>query len=174
VHLVPSLTERDIDAAPAAALAGAVGAMQLVGRLVFAPLEPRVSRGLLAVLVLLVQPLALLALLALLLAPGLAGLAALVALFGAGRGAATLVRATLVVGRYGPARCAGISGVLALCLTLSQAAAPLALGAGRDALGTDEAPQEGLVAASGAAAGDALLAVRQATSQRAPGGSRSR
>lgn len=61
-----------------------------------------------------------------------------VALYGGGRGTATLLRATLVAGLYGTARYASISGVLTLCLTLAQAAAPLALGAGRDWLGADD------------------------------------
>ena len=159
VHLVPYLTEQGFGVGQAAALTGAVGATQLVGRLAFAPLEGRVPRGRLAALVLLLQPLALLTLL---LAPGPAGLAAFVVLFGAGRGAATLARATLVAGLYGPARYASISGVLALCLTLAQAAAPLALGAGRDALGTYRPFLWGLVAVSTVAAVAAVLAVRRA------------
>ena len=56
VHLVPYLTEQGLDVGQAAALAGAVGATQLVGRLGFAPLEGRVPRGRLAALVLLLRP----------------------------------------------------------------------------------------------------------------------
>lgn len=159
VHLVPYLTERGIEPGLAAALTGAVGAMQLLGRVVFAPLEGRLPRGALAALVLSVQPVALIVLL---LAPGAGALAAFVALYGGGRGAATLLRATLVAGLYGTARYASISGVLALCLTLAQAAAPLALGAGRDRLGAYDPLLWALVGTSAAAGAAVWVAARAA------------
>jgi cyanate permease len=157
VHLVPYLSERGLDVGAAAALAGAVGATQILGRILFAPLEDRLPAGALTAAVLLVQPLALIVLL---LARGGAGAAAFVALYGAGRGAMTLVRATTVAGRYGAARYASISGVLALCVTLAQAAGPLVAGAGHDRFGAYEPVFWGFVAVSAGAAGAALLARR--------------
>jgi cyanate permease len=155
VHLVPYLGDRGFDVGAAAALAGAVGATQLLGRILFAPLEGRLPAGPLTAAVLLVQPLALLVLL---LARGGAGAAAFVALYGAGRGAMTLARATTVAGRYGAARYASISGVLALCVTLAQAAGPLVAGVGHDRFGSYEPVFWGFVVVSAAAAGAALLA----------------
>ena len=80
----------------------------------------------------------------------------------AGRGAATLARATSVAGRYGTADYASISGVLALCVTAAQAAGPLVTGAGYDRFGAYEPVFWALAAVSTLAA---LAAVR---SERAP------
>jgi len=171
VHLVPSLAARGWDLRAAAALAGAVGAMQLVGRLAFAPLEGLAARsrrtpgrrgagaGGLVGPILLLQPLALAVYL---LFPGPAGVVVFVVLYGAGRGAATLARATSVAGRYGTADYASISGVLALCVTAAQAAGPLVTGAGYDRFGAYEPVFWALAAVSTLAA---LAAVR---SERAP------
>jgi MFS family permease len=155
VHLVPLLVDRGTTPAFAAGAAGVVGVMQLAGRLVFAPMESRVSPGTLTALVFLVQPAALLTLL---LAPGAAGLAAFVVLFGAGRGAATLARPYLVASLYGPARYATIAGAVTLFVTLAQAAGPYLMGAGYDRFGRYDPALWLLVALSTAAAGAAWLA----------------
>jgi hypothetical protein len=178
VHLVPSLAERGWDLRTAAGLAGAIGAMQLVGRLLFAPLEGRATRsgraagrlsrasgepaaaGWLTAAILLVQPVALAVYL---LFPGVAGVAVFVVLYGAGRGAATLARATSVAGRYGTTHYASISGVLTLCVTVAQAAGPLATGAGYDRFGAYEPVFWALAAVSTVAALAAVLSQRALT-----------
>jgi MFS family permease len=160
VHLVPLLVGRGSTPALAAAATGAVGLMQLAGRLVFAPLERRLSRGTLTALVLLVQPCALLTLL---LMPGASGLVAFVALFGASRGAATLARPHFVAGLYGPARYATIAGTLTLFVTLAQAAGPYVMGSGYDRFGSYDPVLWPLVVLSAGAAGAALLADRSST-----------
>ncbi|HEX2036209.1 MAG TPA: MFS transporter [Chloroflexota bacterium] len=132
VHLVPYLAERGIEPSLAAAAAGLVGAMQLVGRALFAPLERRLAPRALSAGIFGLQAIALLTLL---LVPATAGVIAFVVLFGAGRGAATLARPLIVAGLYGPARYASIAGVVAFFVTAAQAAAPVSLGLAYDAAG---------------------------------------
>ena len=129
VHLVPILGERGYDPGSAAALAGMVGAMQVVARLLVAPVSDGFAPHHLAAVVLGLQPLALLALL---LVPGIGGVLAFVALFGASRGLTTVVRPGLVAGLYGTAQFAMIAGVLQLLVSIAQAGAPLAIGVAYD------------------------------------------
>lgn len=126
VHLVPLLVGRGYDLATAAFLGGLVGAMQLVGRLSLAPLERRLPPAAVIAIVYGLQPVAI-ALLALAVSP----IAALVfvVLFGASRGADTLIRNTLVARLYGPRRFASIQGVLSFAITFALAIGPVALGA---------------------------------------------
>ena len=155
VHLVPYLRGHGYGPALAAAATGAVGAAQLLGRIVFAPTGSRYPLQRVAAVALGVQPLALLVLL---LAPGAAGLWSFVVLFGAGRGAMTLARPSLVAGLYGTGRFGRVAGVLSFAVTLTQAAAPVALGAAYDRLGTYDPAIWVLAAASIAAAAAVLRA----------------
>ena len=129
VHLVPYLSERGYSLTLAAVATGAIGAAQLLGRIAFAPLEGRVPRRWLVAATLGAQPIALVALLVV---PGQIGLYVFIVLFGISRGAATLARATLIAGRYGPHRFGAVNGALSLIVTFSHALAPLALGAAHD------------------------------------------
>lgn len=128
VHLVPYLVERGYDARAAATIAGLVGAMQLVGRLLLAPLERRVGLSLVVAGNYLLQPVAILVLMA-------GAPFAFVVLFGAGRGADTLLRNTIVARLYGARRFASIAGVLSLFVTLALSAGPIGLGIAYDAFG---------------------------------------
>lgn len=152
VHLVPYLAGRGLDPAFAATAAGSIGVMQVVGRLFFVPLGRLLPRRAVPAIVLLLEPLALLVLL---LTREAAGLYTFIALFGAGRGLATLARASLVADLYGPARYGTISGVLTLLYTLAQAAGPIGVGAAFDAFGRYE-PGLWSLAALGAAAAFAV------------------
>ena len=125
VHLVPYLSGRGFDLGTAATIAGLVGAMQVVGRLVFAPLERRMPPSALVALVYALQPIAVLVLV---LASGAWVPFVFVILFGAGRGIDTLLRNTVVARLYGPRRFASIQGVLGLIVTLALAAGPVGLG----------------------------------------------
>ena len=98
VHLVPILLDRGYAPTFAAALAGLVGAMQVLGRVLMTPLAGRVSLRTVSVLVLAVQPVALVVLL---LVPGTVGVVLFVALFGAAKGCMTLVRPAFVAELYG-------------------------------------------------------------------------
>ena len=132
VHLVPYLSGRGFDLGTAATIAGLVGAMQVVGRLVFAPLERRVSPSALVAVVYALQPIAILLLV---LASGAWVPFAFVLLFGAGRGIDTLLRNTVVARLYGPRRFASIQGVLGLIITIALAAGPVGLGVVYDRFG---------------------------------------
>ncbi|HEV2123828.1 MAG TPA: MFS transporter [Chloroflexota bacterium] len=155
VHLVPYFSSRGLDPQFAATAVGLIGAMQLVGRLIFAPLDGRVPPFMLAAVMLLVQPVALAFLLAV---PGTASWPIFVFLFGIGRGAMTLVRASLVATLYGPARYGTISGVLALLATIAHTIAPVAAGAGFDFFGAYDVPFWTVAALWLTAAGALLVA----------------
>lgn len=126
VHMVAYLGDHGYSLAFAAAATGGIGAAQVLGRLLFAPLERRLAPRTVSVLIYLGQPLALLILL---FVPSELGVIAFVLLFGAARGAETLVRSTIVAGLYGPRRIASIAAVLTLATTLTQAISPVTLGA---------------------------------------------
>ncbi len=132
VHLVPLLVGRGFDLSRAAFTAGLVGAMQLVGRIFMAPLERRLPGPVLIGGVYALQPLAILVLL---LAAAPAAPFLFVVLFGAGRGADTLIRNTAVARLYGARRFASIQGVLSLIVTVALAAGPIGLGALYDRFG---------------------------------------
>jgi len=133
VHLVAYLGDHGYSLAFAAGAAGGIGAAQVLGRLLFAPLERRLAPRLVSVLIYAGQPLALLILL---FVPSELGVIAFVLLFGAARGAETLVRSTIVAGLYGPRRIASIAAVLTLATTLTQAISPVSLGAVYDSVGS--------------------------------------
>ncbi|MDQ3810584.1 MAG: MFS transporter, partial [Chloroflexota bacterium] len=140
----------------AAALAGAVGAVKAVGRILLSPLSERLPLRTLAAGVLGLQPLALLVLL---LAPGTLGVLAFVAVFGTAKGCLTLVRPAFVPELYGRTHYASIAGVLAFAVTLAQAVGPVGAGAAYDAVGSYTPILWALVAAS-AVASVSLLAAR--------------
>src|SRR5207248_5823686 len=117
-------------------------------RIVMAPLAGRVSLRTLSIGVLALQPLALLILL---MVPGIVGVLAFVVLFGAVKGCVTLVRPAFVADLYGRVHYASIAGVLALAVTLAQAAAPVGAGAAYDALGGYDTVLWTLVCISGLA-----------------------
>jgi MFS family permease len=133
VHFVAFLRDEGYPIAFAAIATGAIGAAQVLGRVVFAPLEGRLSPRTHSVLIYVTAPLALVVLLTV---PGVVGVVAFVILFGGARGMETLLRSTLVAGLYGTRRFASIASVLAFFTTLTQAVAPFSLGAVYDATGT--------------------------------------
>jgi cyanate permease len=163
VHLVPILLDRGYSPTLAATLAGLVGAMQVLGRLLMAPLAGRMPLRTLSAVVLAVQPLSLVVLL---LVPGSVGVAAFVALFGAAKGCMTLVRPAFVADLYGRAHYASIAGVLAFAVTLAQAAAPVGAGIAFDALGAYEPILWALAGVSALASG-AVLFVQSPTPEEA-------
>jgi MFS family permease len=125
VHLIPFLMSAGYGRGFAAGTAGAVGLLALPGRLVFTPLGSVIQRRYVTALIFLLQALSLILLLVNQSTPGIV---AFVILFGAGFGAITPARAALVAEAYGPAHYGSISGVFALCVTASRAAAPVGAG----------------------------------------------
>ena len=133
VHFVPYLLDQGLGSSLAATGAGLIGAAQVLGRLIFAPLSARISLTGLSAMVFATQALALLTLLA---ARGTLGIALFVLLFGAAIGAATLARPALLAQRYGPARFGRISSVMVVFLTLAGTIAPVGAGALHDHFGS--------------------------------------
>lgn len=123
-HLVPLLLERGYSAGFVALAVGAIGPLQLLGRVVFAPALTRWS--LVAVTAAMFACLGL-GFLALLL-PGTVGVWTFVALYGASNGASTLSRSELIAQRYGSGSYGSINGVLALVVAVVSALAPLLVG----------------------------------------------
>ncbi len=158
VHLVPYLGGRGFDLTTAATLAGLVGAMQVVGRVGLAPLERRLAPAALITLVYGLQPLAIVVLI---LGPVSVAPWIFVVLFGAARGADTLIRNTVVARLYGPRRFASISAVLSLIITFAWAGGPIGLGAIYDAFGAYEIGLWIVAAASVVAVVGVSLAVRR-------------
>ncbi|MEO7910949.1 MAG: MFS transporter [Roseiflexaceae bacterium] len=125
IHIIPYMLDHGYSAGFAAGTASLIGAMKFPGRLLFTPLEARMARRWIAVLLALLQTLALLLLV---IVPTAAGALAFAALFGAANGAITLARPALLAEYYGPAQYGSISGVLALFLAGAQALAPIGAG----------------------------------------------
>jgi MFS family permease len=131
-QLIAYMHDRGFEPTLAASLSGLVGAMQVVGRIILGVLGDRVPLRVNGSVALGLQPAAFLALL---LVPGVAGLVVFVVLFGASRGAVTLVRPAFVAEIYGRERYGTIAGALAAFVTVATAAAPLSGGAAYDAFG---------------------------------------
>ncbi len=126
VHLISYEISRGVSASVAAAAAGAVGALQVAGRLTFAPLAGRVSRKRVTALMCAFTAIAILALIGM---TPLVGLAVYVVLYGMGHGALTPLRASLVAEYFGTSAYGRVNGALSLVVTLARAAAPIAVGA---------------------------------------------
>jgi MFS family permease len=122
VHLIPCLLERGRSAGAAAAVVAAIGAMQLPGRLAFAPVRGKVPEAWIMAGVFLVQGLALVVLA---FASSAGALAVFVLCYGAGNGLLTLARATSVADLFGTAEYASVAGVLSSMTTGARAAGPL-------------------------------------------------
>jgi len=125
LHSVPMLIEWGYKPTFAATVIGLVGAMQVAGRLVFAPLRTRLSSRTVTMLILASQSVAFLILWGV---PGGGGLFAFVACFGISNGMATLVRATLVAELWGRTHYGAVAGALSVWSTLARAVAPLSIG----------------------------------------------
>ena len=138
VHLVAYLAERGYTLTEASLAAGAVGILQVCGRLLATALRGVAPERLTYAGIFIAQGAAVLLLL---LTEGsgagaTTAVIAFVAIFGFGFGLPELLRATLVADFYGTARYASINGVLALFVTGARAAAPFAAGALRTFTGS--------------------------------------
>jgi MFS family permease len=145
VHLVPYLHDRGYDPTFAATLTGLVGAMQVVARLLLAPFGERASPRILAAAMLALVPISLVVLL---MVPSSIGVWTFVVLFGASRGANTLIRPALLAHLYGPSQYASIAGVLQFSLSIALALAPVGAGVAYDYFGSYEPVFWGLTALS--------------------------
>jgi len=124
VHLVSYLVRLGHPPAFAATMAGGLGVLSVTGRVVTTSLRRRWSTATVTAAVFGLQAAAL----AVLPAVGRSDLGALacVVIFGLGFGVATIARPAMLADRYGAASYPSIAGALALPVTVSKAAAPLA------------------------------------------------
>lgn len=125
VHFIPYLQELEYSAADAAWLAGFIGAMQVLGRLIFAPLERRLNTRLLVAALLIIQTLAMAILF---FAQFNISVWLFVVIFGASYGAVTLARPVLLADLYGRAHYGRINSVSSFVLIMSLTAAPIGAG----------------------------------------------
>lgn len=125
VHFIPFLIDSGIDPSTAAAASGSIGIMQVVGRVLFAPLESRLSNRALTVGIFALQVCAA-ALLIIGTSTAMIGL--FIVLFGMSVGATTLARPTAIASTFGASHYGRISSVVALFLTVSSTIAPVGAG----------------------------------------------
>lgn len=125
VHFIPFLTDAGINASTAAFASGSIGIMQVLGRLVFAPLDHRVSGRLMVSGVLGLQALAIGVLL---IGPSMLLIGLFIVFFGASNGARTLARPSILAELFGSSHYGRISSIMAIFLTVAGTAAPVGAG----------------------------------------------
>jgi MFS family permease len=125
VHFIPFLIETGIESSTAAFATGAIGIMQVIGRVAFAPLDQRISSR---VIVITVFGLQTLAMLFLLIGHAALWIGGFILLFGVSQGAATLARPSIIAELYGISHYGRISSVMFVFLTLAGTAAPVGAG----------------------------------------------
>jgi MFS family permease len=122
VHFIPFLIGSGIDSSTAAFATGAIGIMQVAGRVVFAPLERRWSSSVIVIGVFALQASGM-AILLVGQAPLMIGL--FIIIFGAAQGATTLARPSILAELYGSSHYGRIASIMAVFLTLANTSAPL-------------------------------------------------
>lgn len=124
-HVVPLLLERGATPGTVAVVAGTIGLVQVLGRVIFAPATRAADLYTLATGTYLTR---VAALAALLLFPGAAGMWTFAVLFGLANGASTLARAGLVGEAFGATHYGAINGSMAAFIAVAQTIAPLGVG----------------------------------------------
>lgn len=125
IHFIPLLISVNIQPGSAALASGAIGVMQVVGRMFFAPVERRFSSRTMAIGVFVLLTISM----AVLLGGSATWLIVLfVALFGMAIGTHTLTRPLMVADAYGAAFYGRISSSMVIFLTLAGTASPFAAG----------------------------------------------
>jgi MFS family permease len=124
VHLIPYLTERGYSLQSAGVALGWVGATQLAGRIVFAPIARHVGHAWLTAAIFVVQAGGIVLLAALARAP-VPALPLVVLMLGAANGMATLARATLAAEMFGRESYGAIAGALSVGTTTARALGPV-------------------------------------------------
>jgi MFS family permease len=131
-HLPALLVDRGEAATLAAVVTGAIGALSVTGRIVLTVASRWLSMVRLLGVVYLLQAsgLVLMALV-----PTRTSALVFVVLFGIGFGATTVAKPVMIADRFGPRWYGAIAGYTAAFVTLAEAASPIAMGVGRDAVG---------------------------------------
>lgn len=122
VHLIQFLVGAGVAASTAAWTTGAIGITQVVGRIMFLPLDQRLSRQTLTIIVFVLQAISF-GCLVIGQTPLFIGL--FVLSFGAAQGAMTLTRPSLLAEQYGVTHYGRISSVMTIFLTLAGTSGPL-------------------------------------------------
>lgn len=122
VHFIPFLIGAGFESSMAAFATGSIGIMQVVGRVIFAPLDQRFSSR---VIVFGVFSLHIVAMSLLLFGQTALWLGLFIVVFGAAQGAVTLSRPSMLAEFYGVANYGRISSVMAVFLTITSTSAPL-------------------------------------------------
>jgi MFS family permease len=135
VHITPYLVGHGVPLATAAMTIGWIGAMQLVGRIMFGPIATRFGHRPMTAAVFLVQAVSL-GLLATV--RHLPSLIPMIVLMGAANGMGTLARASIVAEIFGRRNYGAISGAMAIGTNGARAAAPVGAALMLTALGAYE------------------------------------
>lgn len=125
VHFIPFLTDAGINPSTAAIASGSIGLMQVAGRVVFAPLDSRLSGRVMVAGIFALQGIGLFMLL---FGASPWWIVVFIVVFGAAYGAQTLSRASVIAELFGSSHYGRISSVMAIFLTLAGTAAPVGAG----------------------------------------------
>lgn len=125
VHFIPLLISIGIHPSTAALASGSIGIMQVIGRMIFAPIETRFS---VRTMVIGVFILLTLSMTILLFGSAPLWIALFIVLFGMAVGTHTLTRPLMVADAYGSGFYGRISSAMALVLTIARTSAPFAAG----------------------------------------------
>ncbi len=126
VHLIPLLIEKGFSGEAAAWLTGMIGAMQVLGRVIYAPAGDKVTGKKIVAALFIIQGASLLLLL--MNAAGNLNLWLFVVLFGMSHGALTLARPAMMAELYGAVQYGRISSVTVVTQRLATTIAPLGAG----------------------------------------------
>lgn len=125
VHFIPYAITTGIDATTAAWMAGFIGVTQVIGRLIFAPLEVRFSSK---VVTLVTMATLAVSFFLLIISQSLVFVGIFVLVFGAAYGAMTLVRPVILADLYGTAEYGRINSRMAFIMMFVITAAPIGTG----------------------------------------------
>lgn len=135
VHFIPFLIDNNVNPSTAAVASGAIGLMQVVGRVIFAPLESRVSGHM---MVSGIFALVAAAMFALVFGTSLWSIIFFIVVFGAAYGATTLARVAILAELFGATHFGRISSIMTIFLTLASTFAPFGAGLLYDYFGSYE------------------------------------
>lgn len=131
-HSVPMLLEQGYSPVTVASATGAIGIMQLAGRLFFTPTTSRFSLASLSAVTFLFHSLGLASLL---FVPGLASIWLFASFHGMANGASTLAKAAIIAETFGSAHYGSISGSIVTMVAIVQTIAPIGIGSLHDHFG---------------------------------------
>jgi MFS family permease len=132
-HLIPFLIAAGFEASTAAVAAGSIGILQVTGRVIFPPLDTRISSRVMTGSLFGLQALAIFVLLV---GSSTWNVIVFIVIFGTSYGAKTLARPSILAEIYGSSHYARISSIMAIFLTITTTAAPVGASFVYDRFGT--------------------------------------